>query len=154
MALFNFFKKKENDFSQMSKQDKRVFLTNDLIERMVRIEQQVSANFGKPIHFRKTKYYSNLTHNEKVSFENYLKNKKYAGLVSVLLLGLFFFSFSYSISGNVISEGVNNTENWPKFILLFFTLVFFIAFVFVHYMKQKRKKRLNKVHHLVKNLRR
>lgn len=60
----------------MSKEEKDDFLSNDLIERMVRIEQRISAHFNKPIEYRDTEYYKSLKKSQRDRFEEYLKKKK------------------------------------------------------------------------------
>ena len=66
----------DQKFKLMSKKDKKDYLSNDLIERIIRIEQRVSARFGKIVSYSSTEYYKSLTNEQKSLFEKYLKSKK------------------------------------------------------------------------------
>ncbi|MEM4605954.1 MAG: hypothetical protein QW103_02900 [Candidatus Pacearchaeota archaeon] len=90
-----------------TKKDKEEFLENDLIDRLIRIEQKVSAKFGKFINYKDTYCYKNLTPKNKERYEKYLKNKKnkkfaFASLFFIPFLGTLM--LSKGITGNVIAE--------------------------------------------------
>ena len=49
-----FFKEKKHkeDLTKMSQKEKKHFLSMDLIERMIRVEQRVGATFNKEIPYK------------------------------------------------------------------------------------------------------
>jgi len=109
MGLLSLFKKEsKQDLCNMPKNEKKNFLANDLIERMVRIEQRVHGSFGGGfIPYYKTEYFKSLSEAEKCRFKNYLiakeKRKKWKFLpwFGVILAGIF---LSTQITGNVVAE--------------------------------------------------
>lgn len=122
------------------------FLSMDLIERMVRVEQKVSASFDKEIPYAQTEYYKNLKPNERKEFEDYLKTKKR----KKFLLGSFLFSILILLSfvgtgftGNVINDFLNGTveinfiENFSAILALSIAAVFLIVFVVGRRQKQR-----------------
>ncbi len=96
---------------KMSRSEKRDFLSLDLIERMIRIEQRVAASFNKEIPYNKTEYYKSLTSGEKCRFEEYLKKKHrkkflLGGCLIAFLLALVL--INADITGNAIRGFVND----------------------------------------------
>jgi len=106
---FSLFKKPEKrEFCDMSKNERKVFLANDLIERMVRIEQKLRASFGEgALPYSQTQYYKELREDEKKRFKKYIdtkdKNRKWKIFSITALAGFGMFSFS-RITGNVIAS--------------------------------------------------
>lgn len=144
LNLFNIFKKKD-DFKEMSKKEKKNFLSNDFIERMIRVEQRVQSSFGEHIPYNKTKYYESLTKREKENFKKYLKNKKkkkpflIIPLFLAIVLALF---FRVEFTGNVVKEKVGETSFslFSNFFILFI-LGNFLIFLAIFILKKKKKKR-------------
>lgn len=110
MALFGLInKQKRKEFYEMSKDEKRLFLANDLIERMVRIEQKLRASFGEgALPYYQTQYYKDLREDEKKRFKKYIESKdkkrkwKIFSFMGLCGFGLFAFS---RITGNAIASG-------------------------------------------------
>jgi len=100
---------KTQSLKTMSKPDKAFFLSMDLIERMIRVEQSVSASFNKHVSMKQTAYYKNLSPRVKSNFDEYMKRKSHN---KILLYCLFFCSlivaslFNVSLTGNVIAENL------------------------------------------------
>jgi len=99
------------DLTEMDQVEKKTFLSMDLIERMVRIEQRVSASFNNDISYDQTEYYMSLSSAEKAKFEKYLaknKRKKFllAGFLVIPLFLLFF--LRTEITGNAIKQTIGN----------------------------------------------
>ena len=127
MSWLKIFKKKDA-LKNMSKKKKKEFLSNDFIDRMIRVEQNVASSFGENKHYHKTEYYKNLTSPEKIGFNKYLKNKgKLPKMVLFGFLSLFIFAlfFNQGTTGNVISDVTNG--NGLSFISISFITLFFIA---------------------------
>src|SRR3989344_1978058 len=59
----------------VSKADKKKIMSLDLAERLIRVEQNVSACFNKPVSFTQTEYFKSMSNSEKKDFIKYLNNK-------------------------------------------------------------------------------
>ena len=61
----------------MKKPEIKIFLANDLVERMIRIEQRLRDSLGeKQVPFYQTEYYKGLDGHQKEKFKEYLKKKE------------------------------------------------------------------------------
>ncbi len=128
-----------------TKQEKKDFLENDFLDRLIRIEQRVSAKFGKLIKYTDTYCYKNLTSANRDRYEKYLKSKKkkkFAFAVSLVLplLGILF--FSNGITGNVIKEGAGEST-FTIFYIAFFSFLIGMGiglgiFYFIRFKREKR----------------
>lgn len=130
-----------------TKKDKEDFLENDLIDRLIRIEQKVSAKFGKFVNYNDTYCYKNLKPENREKYEKFLKNKKkkkfaFASLFLIPLLGIFF--LSNNLTGRVISEKTGENNFYLMQIILIAVIVGLAVFFLANFlMKRKRKKRIN-----------
>jgi hypothetical protein len=144
MQLFTGMKNlfhKEDELQIMSKPEKKEFLSNDFIARMIRLEQRVSASFGEVIPYNKTKYYQSLTESERKKFEAYLKTKIGSKFL-LLFVGLFFvggFLLKGSMTGNVI--GSSDGFSWEGLILIFLSFIG-LGFLLTRHITKKRKERV------------
>jgi hypothetical protein len=130
----------------MNKQEKKEFLSNDLIARMIRLEQRVSASFGEVVPYNKTKYYLNLTESEKKSFNQYLHSKLGSKFVLSSLLGLFIFLGFFAkgvLTGNVV--GSTRNMQYGGIIVAIFALIGFIIFMIYKLHKRRREKMFESV---------
>ena len=128
---------------KMNSEEKKDFLSNDLTERMIRVEQRVSAKFGKPVLYNKTEYYKSLAPEQRSKFEKYLKNKKQKKYFWLLLAVpvVLFLLFNARLTGNVIGNGSGGNG-----MLVFISVIILIGFVFTIFMlnmaiKNKRERR-------------
>ena len=132
------------ELNEMTFKEKKNFLSNDLIERMIAVEQRVSAHFGEIIPYYKTEYYKSLNPVEKKRFEKSLSNKKLKLFwISLVLLPLFFFLIvNLSITGNVISDSpaISNLN----LIFLMFFFAFLLVFAGKTILNNQRMKRLDR----------
>ena len=141
MGLLTLFKKPEKkDFCDMSKDERKVFLANDLIERMVRIEQRVRASFGEgAVAYYQTQYFKELRDDEKKRFRRYLetkeKNRKWKLFFLSIVLGFGFFS-GLRITGNAIASGGDISILNMVAISLFIIVAIVLAF---HAMLKKHR---------------
>lgn len=152
MKLLSIFKKEEPqmEFGDMTQNEKKNFLANDLIERMIRIEQRLGVSFGgKQVPYYQTQYFKELRPGEKIRFTKYLKGKeknKRFGLFSFSVVALFSLIVFFRVTGNVISK--QNYFSWMD-ILLVFVVLAVVGFLFSHiHHKKTRKSRMDK-HFLV-----
>lgn len=117
----------ENPYQELSEKGKKDFLSNDLAERIIRVEQRVSLRFGKMIPYDKTEYYKSLNPVQKKNFEKYLKNKKkkrtFFSAVFILPI-VFLFFLRTRFTGNVINEtlGEYSSLNYLLFFIIFIML--------------------------------
>ena len=150
MKLFNFKKKKsgKKDFKKMSKKEKKEYLSNDFIERMVRIEQRAFSSFGEYVPYKKTKYYDSLTIDEKKGFENYIKKGRNKTQLFSFLFLLFLISFVFikaEFTGNAVNNFVGE-QNYSLvsgslfWIFLFLSFIAILSFIF----KRLKKRRFEK----------
>lgn len=128
-----------------TKEQRQDFLENDFLDRLIRIEQRVSAKFGKLIRYTNTYCYRNLTEENRKNYERYLKTKRKKRFVFVTsfilpLLGVLF--LSNGITGNVVREGVGES-GFIVFIiiLLSFLLGLSLSFGMFFIFKLKRERR-------------
>ena len=98
-----------NSLKIMPKHEKAHFLSMDLIERMIRVEQRVSASFNCPVMIKETRYYTSLSPQTRKSFDAYLRAKK---TKKICFYGFFFglliliSLFNLDLTGNAINTNV------------------------------------------------
>ena len=114
-----------------TKAQKKDFLENDFIDRLIRIEQRVSAKFGKLIKYTDTYCYKNLEAENRKGYEKYLKSKKkkkfaFAASFVLPLFGILF--LSNGITGNVVKGEVGET-GFQMFYWIFFAFLIGIFIV-------------------------
>ena len=132
----------------MSLDQKKKFLSMDLANRMICIEQKLVANVSKKkIKPQETEYYKSLCILDKANYEQYLKDKKkkrsiMGGLIIAPLLALAL--FRPTSTGNVIVE--NGTITFSSFeLVLMGVFVLLICLFLVLYLDRKLiDHRLNK----------
>jgi ABC-type dipeptide/oligopeptide/nickel transport system permease component len=130
-----------------TKEERKDFLENDFLDRLIRIEQRVSAKFGQLIKYTDTYCYKNLTSENRKRYEKYLKTKKkkkFAFAVSFLLplFGVLF--LSNGITGNVVKEGVGDSGFQTFYLVLFaFLAVLIIGTGLFFLIKFHRKKKFD-----------
>lgn len=141
-------------FQKMNKKEKESFLSNDLTERIIRIEQRVSARFGRLVPYHDTEYYKSLSSCQREKFEKYLKNKKkkklYISAIFLLpILALFLINANFT--GNIVKE------NFGEYVVLdyavfFFILIFIIAILISWSYRKSRNKKYENHFKLLENI--
>ena len=132
------------ELSSMSSSEKKDFLSNDLIERMIAVEQRVSAHFGELLHYTNTEYYKNLSLEEKKKFEKFLRNKEKMKLfwISLILSPLFILLITHlGITGSVVK--VSSFDSGLNYIFLSSALGFLVLFFGKTILNRKRIERFN-----------
>ena len=103
------------------KPELKKFLSMELAERLIRVEQTVSASFNKDISYDQTAYYKGMSPKEKAEFDKYLKNKKNKKVMfsSSIFVCMFALSlFGSGITGNVTGIGeTSRFHSLPEIIL-------------------------------------
>lgn len=137
----------------MPKSDKARFLSMDLIERMIRVEQNISASFNKHLPLDQTQYYKCLTAEQKKEFNEFLKRKKQRKIV---LYGLFFISlvllalFNFDITGNAIAQNIGyETYDMSNVALVAVLGVIVLVLILVFIAKRNADSRFNKHLHVL-----
>jgi hypothetical protein len=143
MKFFNWVKRlfkkpsnkyKEMGFDEMTRNERKDFLSNDLIERMIRVEERVARSFGEKINYKKSEYYQGLSSQERQSYERYLKGKKIKkGILSgfFLIMFCFFGLMNVEFTGNAVRENFVY-DQWLDYALFgFFFLVILISIFYL-----------------------
>lgn len=142
--------------SEMSKQEKKIFLSRDMAERIIRVEQQVSASFNKHILYKDTNYYQSMTPAQRKNFDNYLKNKKLKKTLPLLFLILpllLFLMLGSSITGDAVKGAVgDNAYSSIEFSLLVLFFVSAIIFTWIFIKNAALKKKLDKNFSLIEDI--
>lgn len=142
MSRFFSFLRKENhekDLCDLSAKEKKGFLSNDFIERMIRVEQRVSVSLGEPTTYHKTMYYRGLSDSERKSFDLYLKRKgmkKVLVLLPVFLLLVVVGIANLEFTGNVVKENAEAT-GWEIFLFPLFVFLIWACLIVVIFKKIK-----------------
>lgn len=130
-----------------TKVEKKDFLENDFLDRLIRIEQRVSAKFGNLVKYTDTYCYKNLAPENRERYEKYLKSKKKKKFIfgASFLLPLFGILFlSNGITGNVVKGEVGETSFQMSYLVLFGFLIGLIFSVGLFFLvKHLRKRRFN-----------
>jgi len=127
-----------------TREEKKDFLESDFLDRLIRIEQRVSAKFGKLVKYTDTYCYKNLIPENRKRYEKYLKTKKKKKLVFVVSLVLFSFGILFlanRITGNVVKEGVGETGFQTFFLVLFAFLAGLLIWVGIFFLIRFNRKR-------------
>lgn len=102
--------KKQKDFCDMANDEKRKFLSMDMTERMIRIEQTVASHFGDKIEYKDTNYFKSLPSEKKKEFAVYLKKKNGRNKIlklSAIVIPLISLAFvKFGVTGNAIKESI------------------------------------------------
>jgi cation transport ATPase len=141
-------------FAKMTKRERKEFLSNDLVERLIRIEQRVSAKFGRLVPYNNTECYKSLTPENKNKFEKYMKNKKVKKVAIAALLvipAMFFLLLNVSLTGNVVKENIGDNPFLDWFLIVFILISvgsYTINFIY----KKVRNKRFEKHFKIIDNI--
>ena len=149
-SLLKFFRKNttiETDATvpHMSKKEKKEFLSNDFIDRMIRVEQRVAQTFGTNLSYKQTRYYQGLSTQEKQLFDVYMKGARpMSFLLSVAFISvvLFLLSFRFGLTGLAIAETMDSFIFGMGGVWLFLLFVDLLALFNI--LKYRRKKHFNK----------
>ena len=121
-------------------------LPPELIRRFIRIEQRVSAHFGKPTEYNQTEYFKSLTNREKRSLEMYLKKQKLKKkrrfflpiVVGILFLCILFLSIS--LTGQTIQDSLHVNDSFLTGIFVV-VLIIIVAGISISFLDKKRSER-------------
>jgi uncharacterized integral membrane protein len=139
-----------------TKEERKDFLENDFLDRLVRIEQRVSAKFGKLIKYNDTYCYKNLTPANKKRYDAYLaskKKKKFAFAVGflIILFGVLF--ISNGITGNVVKTNLGESSyNFITLILVSSLIGGLVAVTVFALILAKREKRFGPLFKPLENI--
>ena|SRR3989338_7361305 len=134
----------KKEFNEITQKEKKMFLSMDLIERMIRVEQRVSAHFHKLIPYNKTEYYKSLTEKERKTFENYLKNKKMKSFLKVsvfFILAVLFLLQGIKLTGSVIQE--SSSFSLVDMGIFFLVAISLLALTALLLSNARRREKLN-----------
>lgn len=132
----------------MSKKDRKDFLSNDFVDRMIKVEQRVSSSFGEFIPYKKTKYYLSLSNFERKKYEKYLNSgkKKWTIMLFSLMACIFAFAiFNLKLTGNAINS--NFGEGFSSLgsnIVIIFVLAGLFLMGLIFLLKKRKEIKFNK----------
>jgi hypothetical protein len=132
-------RKKQDKNRKINESEIKDFLSNDFIERLIRVEQRAAASFNQYIPYNKTRYYQELSKQEKERFERYLIKKKRKRFILPAVLGAFVLSlifFVRGITGNVVGRSSGGSYFVGTFILGLICVVIVLK-LFSHRRKNK-----------------
>lgn len=139
-------KQRIKELKEMNKKEKKEFLSMDLIERLIRLEQRVSASFGEFVPYSETKYFTSLSDKEKKMFKNYLKKNKRRKHV----LGFFLFAFIVgaiflpkNFTSRAISENIFISSSFFGNLFLGGLLIFIFITLGIFLINRERKRKFN-----------
>jgi hypothetical protein len=140
-------KNKPESFEGMSQKEKKEFLSMDLIERLIRIEQRVSTKFHKFVRYNETEYYKSLPEQKKKEFEKYLKWKKGKKALLVLLsflplVVLVVFAIKSGLTGRAVGIDSEGEFGILSYFVVGICVAIGIIFAFAYALKRKRKQKL------------
>lgn len=149
-------KSEQKDLTEMTPAEKKNFLQNDLIERMIRIEQTVYGNIGQSKKHNETEFYKCLSDEEKRGFNRHLNRKKRKGVGKLLLLIAplaIFGLMRFSVTGNAIRETTGAEPYWWGWVALGIFILFGV-YMWTSYILRRRMERRLRGHEkdLVKRL--
>lgn len=126
--------KRKKEFRDMTKAEKKQFLSMDMAERMIRVEQKISAHFNKSIPSKETEYYKSMSKDDKEEFDNYQRNKHKAKILASLLITLPIIALiilNTSVTASVIRENFQiNYSNSTQFLIWTFGMVFTVLVLY------------------------
>ncbi len=122
--------KKIKDFSDMTKEEKKKFFSLDMADRMIRVEQKVSAHFHKNVSYKETEYYNGMCSSDKEAFDSFIKNKQRAKIaisVMILLPVAILIVLNTSVTASVIKDNLGlNYSGSLEFFIWTFAMIFTI----------------------------
>lgn len=125
------------ELTQMNEKEKKKFFSLDLAERMIRVEQNVSASFNRYVPYYQTEYYKSMSEKQREDLKKFIKHKKRRKVISVfsIFLPLILFSFlRIGVTGNVVSDAIgpkNLSILEIALIILFVVLVIIGVYVLI-----------------------
>ncbi len=137
-------KMSNDEFMHLTKKKKKEFLSADLMNRIIRVEQRISASFGKPVYYNNTEFYRGLSERDKQNYEKYIRRRKLNKFISpIVLVG--FIILAFSMGGRLTGSTIVNIESSIGSFILFLVILGIVAiaiFSFIH--RRNREKRLNR----------
>src|SRR3989338_5861572 len=122
----------------VSKADKKKIMSLDLAERLIRVEQNVSACFNKPVSFTQTEYFKSMSNSEKKYLNNKTKKKVFK-LFLVFLPLLIIFLLNMSITGKAIKETIGESYFIGAEILVVVLFVVLVIILIIKIISNKRR---------------
>ncbi len=108
----------------MAKKNETKEVRNDVIQKMIGLEQRMGMQFGNSLKYNQTDYYKELSDGEKKSFNCFVNSKKKGTVLKLFALALpllLFGLMQIRLTGNVVYEvtGVSSLLLAVVFISLF-----------------------------------
>jgi hypothetical protein len=154
-------KAEEKSFNIMNDEQKRAYLSNDMINRMIRVEQKVSSSFGQTLNYDQTNYYKKLDNQQREDYNKYLIRKKRLRFVIPVLFAtpvLYIILSNVQFTGNVVNNLVQKEPSWVSFLMLsimvIILFILIINFIMKRHAEQKVKDHLSVINDVAKKYKR
>ena len=118
-------------------------LSNELIERFIRVEQRVSSHFGQPVKYNQTEYFKSLTNEEKKSFERYMKKNKKGHSITLPLICLallILLLLNLALTGRVVQETFSINLSFLNYFFVL-VLLFIVIYLALNFSSKKSEKK-------------
>jgi hypothetical protein len=138
----------------LSSQERDRFCSLDMADRLIRVEQRVSASFGRPTLYRETNYYKSLNANQRKELDIFLKRKKMNKLfllflITVPLLGFVF--LGKGLTGYAVLDSAPQSFMIQS-VLGLISLVSAVTLIFLIASKSIKDKKYNSYTSIIDNL--
>lgn len=135
------------DFFDNPELKKEMPFSTALAEKMIRVEQNASACFGKNIIYNQTEYFRSLGPDKQKAVEKSIngKKKRKIALIFLIILPLFSLSFmNLGFTGNAVKENITNTQfHSAEIILIVLFLALALIFGSIFITDKIREKKMN-----------
>jgi len=121
--------------------EKTIEVKTSTAEKMIRLEQTIAASFGKSISYDETDFYKKMSVQDKINFQEYLKNKGkkkilfILGLISPLIV---LSMLKINVTGNAIRETIG--EAYTGFLNWILVALFVVGLVIFFFSERENKK--------------
>jgi len=126
---------------------KEIPFSNIMAEKIIRVEQNASAYFGKDISYNQTAYFRSLSSNKQRTVEKFIngKKKRKVALISLIILPLFLLSLmNIRVTGDIVNENTTNAQfQVAEIILVIVFLALLLIFGGISIANRIREKKIN-----------
>jgi len=133
------------EFCDMTRKEKKDFLSMDFADRMIRIEQRVSSSFNKPLSYDKTNFFKSLTPCQREKFQKYLggksRRKLFLGFFLIMPVLLLYLLNNPNLTGNFIKGSLDPQLNFLVSSILVCLGIIFLALIIILLIRKKIRDR-------------
>ena len=123
-------------------------LSQDLIDRIIRVEQKICRRHNKNIQYKDTYYFKSLSSKEKKDYEKFLHNRTRKALFfySALMIFLMVFFSQVRLTGNaILGNPITIINYFPAVLILVVIFIYLLYFI----LKRSREKRFDDCENII-----